>query len=107
MGSDIEETTATSLEWDPMSWMTSDNEVEIRVRSMEDKVEREVFCRNFGGHWNKEYNRFFRIPEECVDFETKSMKGWDRGHILKLVSKYDTTPIGRAKFLLVLKEAAI
>jgi hypothetical protein len=26
---------------------------------------------------------------------------------LKLVSKYDTTPIGRAKFLLVLKEAAI
>jgi hypothetical protein len=38
------------------------------------------------------------------------MKGWpdwDRGHILKLVNKYDTTPIGRAKFLLVLKKAAI
>jgi hypothetical protein len=40
----------------------------------------------------------------------KSMKGWpgwDRGHISKLVSKYDTTPIGRAKFLLALKEVAI
>jgi hypothetical protein len=42
-----------------------------------------------------------------VDFQTKSMKGWDRGCISKLISKYDTTPIGRAKFLLALKEAAI
>lgn len=54
----------TSLEWDPMSWMTSDYEVEIRARSMEDEGQREVFCRNFGGHWDKEYNKFFRIPEE-------------------------------------------
>jgi hypothetical protein len=100
----------TSLEWDPMSWMTSDNEVEIRARSMEDEGEHEVFCRNFGGHWNKEHNRFFRIPEERVDFQKKSMNGWpgwDRDHISKLVSKYDTTSIGRAKFLLALKEAAI
>jgi hypothetical protein len=99
-----------SLEWDPMSWMTSDNEVEIRAWSMEDEAECEVFCQNFGGHWNKEYNRFFRIPEEHVVFQKKNMKGWpgwDRGHISKLVSKYDTTPIGRAKFLLALKEAAI
>jgi hypothetical protein len=100
----------TSLEWDPMLWMTSDNEVEIQAWSMEDEGEREVFCQNFGGHWNKEHNRFFRIPEECVDFQKKSMKGWpgwDRGHISKLVSKYDTTPIEREKFLLALKEAAI
>jgi hypothetical protein len=34
------------------------------------------------------------------------MKSWDRGCILKL-SKYDTTPIGKAKFLLPLKNAAI
>jgi hypothetical protein len=90
--------------------MTSDNEVEIWARSMEDEGEHEVFCWNFGGHWNKEYNRFFCIPEERVDFQKKSMKGWpgwDRGHISKLVNKYDTTPIGRAKFLLALKEAAI
>jgi hypothetical protein len=53
------------------------------------------------------HERFFCILEECVDFQTKSMKGSDRGHIPKLVSKYDTTPIGRAKFLLALKEAAI
>jgi hypothetical protein len=65
----------TSLEWDPMSWMTSDNEVEIWVWSMEDEGEHKVFCRNFGGHWNKEHNRFFRIPEERVNFEKKSMKG--------------------------------
>jgi hypothetical protein len=100
----------TSLEWDPMLWMTSDNEVEIRAQSMEDEGEHEVFCRNFGGHWNKEHNRFFCIPEERIDFQKKSMKGWpgwDRGHISKLVSKYDTTPIGRAKFLLALKEATI
>jgi hypothetical protein len=77
---------------------------------MEDEGEHEVFCRNFGGHWNKEHNRFFRIPEERVDFQKKSMNGWpgwDRDHISKLVSKYDTTSIGRAKFLLALKEAAI
>jgi hypothetical protein len=100
----------TSLKWDPMSWMTSDNEVEIWARSMEDEGEREVFCQKFCGHWNKEHNRFFRIPEERVDFQKKSMKGWadwDRGHILKLVNKYDTTSIGRAKFLLALKEATI
>jgi hypothetical protein len=91
----------TSLEWDPMLWMTFDNEVEIRARSMEDEGEREVFCRNFGGHWDKEHNRFFRIPEECVNFQKKSMKGWpgwDRGHISKFASKYDTAPIGRAPF---------
>jgi hypothetical protein len=66
----------TSMEWDPMSWMTSDNEVEIQAQSMEDEGEREIFCRNFGGHWNKEHNRFFCIPEERVNFQKKSMKGW-------------------------------
>ena len=35
------------------------------------------------------------------------MKDWDKGHISKLVSKYDTTSIERAKFLRALKEAAI
>jgi hypothetical protein len=109
MGSDIEETADDNfLEWDPVSWMTSDNEVEIRARSMEDEVECKVFCQNFGGHWSKKYIRFFRILEECVDFQTKSMKGWDGGCISKLVSKYDIIPIGGAKFLFVLnKEAAV
>jgi hypothetical protein len=37
----------------------------------------------------------------------KGWPGWDRSHILKFVNKYDTTPIGKAKFLLAFKEAAI
>jgi hypothetical protein len=45
----------TSLEWDPMSWMTSDNEIKIWTRSMEDEGECEVFCQNLGGHWHKEH----------------------------------------------------
>jgi hypothetical protein len=35
------------------------------------------------------------------------MKGWDKGCISMLGSTYDITPIGRAKFLLALKEAAL
>jgi hypothetical protein len=102
----------TAREWDPMSWMTSDYEVEIRARSMEDEGQREIFCRNFGGHWDQceEHGRFFRIPEEHVDFERKGMKdwpGWEKGHISRVAKDYDTTPIGRAKFLLALKEAAV
>jgi hypothetical protein len=42
---------------------------------MEDEAKRKVFCRNVGGHWSKKHKRFFRISEECVDFQTKSMKG--------------------------------
>jgi hypothetical protein len=74
---------------------------------MEDGAKREVFCQNFGRHWNKEHKRFFRILKECVDFQTRSMKGWDKGRILKLVSKYKTISIGRAKFLRALKKTAI
>jgi hypothetical protein len=94
----------TSLEWDPMSWMTSDNEVEIWARSMEDEAECEVFCQNFGRHWSKKHKRIFSIPEEHVDFQTKSMKDWDRGCILKLISKYDTNPLGGLNFSLFLKK---
>jgi hypothetical protein len=100
----------TSLEWDPMSWMTSDNEVEIRAQSMEDEAEHEVLCRNFGGHWDKNTIDSSAFLKSVSIFQKKSMKGWpgwDRGHISKLVSKYDTMPIERAKFLLALKEAAI
>jgi hypothetical protein len=57
-----------SLEWDPMSWMTSDHEVEIHARSMENEVDHEVFCQNFGRHWSVKHGRFFHIPEEHVDF---------------------------------------
>jgi hypothetical protein len=40
----------TSTKWDSMSWMTFDNEVEIRARSIDDTAKREIFCHNFGGH---------------------------------------------------------
>jgi hypothetical protein len=65
------------------------------------------FVQNFAGHWSKKHKRFFRIPKKCVDFQTKSMKGLDKGRISKLVSKYNTTSIGRAKFLSALKKATI
>ena len=90
--------------------MTSDYEVEIRAWSMEDEGQRKVFCRNFGRYWGKKYKKLFRILEECIDLLKKSTKGWpswDRGYFSRLASKYDTTPIRRAKFLLVLKKAAI
>jgi hypothetical protein len=35
------------------------------------------------------------------------MKGWDKGRLSELLSAYNTTSIGRAKFLRVLKEAAL
>jgi hypothetical protein len=35
------------------------------------------------------------------------MKGWNKGRLLELLKAYDTTPIGRAKFLCALKEEAL
>jgi hypothetical protein len=35
------------------------------------------------------------------------MKGWDKGRHSELLSTYDTTAIGRAKFLHALKEVAL
>jgi hypothetical protein len=97
----------TSLEWDPMSWMTSDNEVEIRARSMEDEGECKVFYRNFGGHWDKEHNRFFRIPKERVDFQKKSMKGWPgwvEVTFRSLLANTIPRPLGGQNFSLLLKK---
>jgi hypothetical protein len=58
----------TSIEWGSMSWMTFDNKIEIRSRSIDDAAKREIFCRNFGGHWSEKHAKFFRVPEERVDF---------------------------------------
>jgi hypothetical protein len=60
----------TSLKWDLMLWMTSNYNVEIQAQSMENEVERTVFCQTFSGHWSVKHGRFFRIPEERVDFQT-------------------------------------
>jgi hypothetical protein len=37
---------------------------------------------------------------------SRRVKGWDKGRLSKLLKVYDTTPIGRAKLLCDLKEAA-
>lgn len=87
--------------------MTSNNEVEIQAQSIEDGAEHKVICQNFSGHWNEKHKKFFYILEERVDFQKKNMKGWDTSCILKLITKYNTTSIGWAKFLHAIKEAAI
>jgi hypothetical protein len=35
------------------------------------------------------------------------VKDWDKGRLSELLKAYDTTPIGRAKFLCALKEAVL
>jgi hypothetical protein len=97
----------TSTEWDSISWMTFDYEVEILARSIDDAAKRKLFCCNFGGHWSEKHANFFRISEELVDFQIQSMKGWDKGRLSELLKAYNTSPIGRAKFLCALKEAAL
>jgi hypothetical protein len=87
--------------------MTFDNEVEIQARSIDDAAKREIFCRNFGGHWSEKHTNFFHIPEERVDFQSQSVKGWDKGRLSELLKAYNTIPVGRAKFLCALKEAAL
>jgi hypothetical protein len=83
---------------DPLFWMTNDFEVETRARALEDSTQRELFCRNFGGHWCEERNRFFRYPMPAASLPEDS--------IVLEGSGYDTIPIGRARFLLKLEEAA-
>jgi hypothetical protein len=54
--------------WKSMSWMTSNFEVEIQARSIDNVVECELFCCNSSGHWTVQYKIFFCIPEEPIDF---------------------------------------
>jgi hypothetical protein len=97
----------TLIEWDLMLWMTSDYEIEIQAQSMDNTTQHELFCHNFGGHWSVKHGKFFRILEECMDFQTWNMKGWDKGCILRLIRTYDTISIGRAIFLRALKVAVL
>jgi hypothetical protein len=68
-----------------MSWITFDYEVEIRARSIDDVAKHELFCRKFNGHWSEKHAKFFRNPEERVDFQTQSMKGWDKDRLSELL----------------------
>jgi len=96
------------MECDPLFWMTRDYEVEVRAREIEDGEQREMFCRNFGGHWSIEHKRFFRFPPKRVD---KGDDGsWreveDDIALADEFKKYNRTLVGRALFLARLEEAA-
>ena len=52
---------------DTFNSMTQMNEVEIRARSIDDAEDRELFCRNMGGHWSVQRNKFFRFPRKHVE----------------------------------------
>ena len=96
-------------ESDQFSWMTQDYQVEIRARNIKDEEQRELFCRNFGGHWSIEHKRFFRFPPKRVG--KREDGSWhevaDTLDLGEEYKKYDHTPIGRALVLAKLEEAAI
>ena len=95
------------IECDQFFWMTRDYEVEIRARVIEDGEQRELFCRNFGGHWSTEHKRFFRFPPKRVEKGEDGSwheveDGIEMGEEYK---KYNRTLIGRALVLTKLEEA--
>jgi RING-H2 zinc finger domain len=96
------------MECDPFFWMTQDYEVEIRARDIEDDEQRELFCRNFGGHWSTEHKRFFRFPPKRA--EKREDGSWheveDEFELGEDYKKYNRTVVGRALFLAKLEEAA-
>lgn len=97
----------TSTAVDEMFWMTSDFEVETRARAIDNEQQRELFCRNFGGHWSLENGRFFRIPPICYSTTAEAGAATIEDRELREIRlKYSMAPIGRARFLEKLEEAA-
>ena len=96
------------MECDPFFWMTQDYEVEVRAREIEDGEQREMFCRNFGGHWSKEQKRFFRFPPKKVEKGDDGSWHEVEDDIVfgEEYKKYNRTLVGRALFLSKLEEAA-
>jgi hypothetical protein len=89
--------------------MTKDYEIELWARAIEDDAQCEWFCCNFGGHWSKQYQRFFRFPPKKVE---KSRDGkWheveDANTYGEEYKKYNQTVISRALVLSKLEEAAM
>jgi hypothetical protein len=94
---------------DEFFWMTKDYEIELLAQAIEDDAQHEWFCRNFGGHWSKQHQRFFRFPPKKVE---KSGDGkWheveDADTYREEYKKYNQTVIGRALFLSKLEEVAM
>ena len=93
---------------DAFNWMFQTNKVEIRACSIDDDEGCELFCRNMGGHWSVQRNKFFRFPEkhlekteggECVVVE-------DSEEFKEQYAAYNHGLIGRALLLSNLEEAA-
>jgi hypothetical protein len=96
-----------SVDIDPLFWMTQDYEVEVRARAIENEADREVFCRNFGGHWSVQHKRFFRFPKKEVKKRADNTWYEAAGAMYgPEYSKYDCTLIGRALVLSKLEDAA-
>ena len=88
--------------------MTHNREVELRARGIVDDAAREMFCRNMGGHWSLQHEKFFRFPDKKVErgpedswVEVNHGKEFDEQY-----KAYDHTLVGRALLLSKLEEAA-
>ena len=99
--------TEANADLDEFSWMTHDYEVEMRALEIPNAKEREFFCRNFGGHWNVERNRFFRFPKPRVAIQADGTRDEVEQDFVELeeYKKYDQTLVRRALVLTKLEEA--
>ena len=89
--------------------MTKDYEIGLQARAIEDDAQRKWYCRNFGGHWSKQHQRFFRFPPKKVEKlgDGKRHEVEDADAYGNEYKKYNRTVIGRALVLLNLEEAAM
>ena len=94
---------------DESLWMTKDYEIKLRAQAIEDDAQHEWFCRNFGGHWNKQHQWFFQFPPKKVEKleDGKWHKVEDADAYRGEYKKYDHTVIGRALVFSKLEEVAM
>jgi hypothetical protein len=88
--------------------MAQDYKVEVQARAIEDDAHRELFCLNFGGHWNKQYKRFFLFLQKRV--EKGGDSHWNKVEDVdvygKEYMKYNCIKIGSTLVRSKLEEAA-
>jgi len=102
-GSEVED----FMDKDELFWMTRDYEIEVRARAIVNEADREVFCRNFGGHWSVHHKKFFRFPKNEVKKRDDNTWYEASGPVLgEQHETYDRTLIGKALVLSKLEEAA-
>jgi hypothetical protein len=89
--------------------MTKDYEIELRARAIKDDAQCEWFCRNFGDHWSKQHEWFFRFPPKKMEKlgDGKWHEVEDADTYGEEYKKYDRTVIGKALVLSKLEEATM